>query len=474
MNTTVLGVVMAVYIVVIFAIALWAKRQVTDVEDYLVAGRRLPLSLAWMTLLATWFGAGTVLTATDEVRATGLRATALEPLGAGLCLVVAGLFFARRLWVMKLLTLPDFYGRRFGVKAEVLASAIMVPGYFGWIAAQFVALAGILELFWGIPLTTGVVVVAIVGTAYTLVGGMWSVTLTDAVQIVCVIVGLLLLALGALAELGGSAGLAAGWAALVASVPPEKLIVIPRDDAAELVGWLSILAVGVLGNIPGQDLSQRIFASRSASVAQWACLLAGAAYIALGMVPVLTGLAADALGLGASEGATMPLLAAALLSPWAAAVFVLALTSAVLSTIDSAILAPAGVLANNLVRRALPGVSTLRASRWAVAAVGGLSLAVSFLGQNAYELLETAYAVGLVGLFVPLARGLYGRGGGSGAALASMLTGISVWGMHLALGWETFAEPVLASLYVPQELASALLAWVAYEAVAALEGGHGA
>jgi Na+/proline symporter len=143
LNTSVLAALLGVYVVVMFALAYWASRRIHSAEDYLVAGRRLPLSLAWATLFATWFGAGTLLTATDEVRAEGLRAAALEPIGAGLCLIVAGVFFARRLWEQKILTLPDFYGRRFGTPAEVIASLIMVPGYFGWIAAQFVALAGI-------------------------------------------------------------------------------------------------------------------------------------------------------------------------------------------------------------------------------------------------------------------------------------------------------------------------------------------
>ena len=84
-----LAVTIGVYLILIFALALMARRRVKTEEDYLVAGRRLPLPLATATLLATWFGAGTLLTATDEIRAEGLRVTALEPYGAGLCLILA-------------------------------------------------------------------------------------------------------------------------------------------------------------------------------------------------------------------------------------------------------------------------------------------------------------------------------------------------------------------------------------------------
>src|SRR5690606_11206231 len=178
-----LAVALVAFVVLMFGIGFRARARIRTLEDYLVAGRRLSWPLASATLFATWFGAGTLLTATDEARAEGLRAAALEPIGPGLCLVLAGLFFAARLWRMKLLTLPDFYRRRFGVRAEVVASLIMVPGYCGWIAAQFVALAGILEVFWQVPMHHGIWLVAAVGTGYTLLGGMCSVTLTDVAQL---------------------------------------------------------------------------------------------------------------------------------------------------------------------------------------------------------------------------------------------------------------------------------------------------
>jgi len=467
MNTSVLAASLGVYVVAMFAIALWAKGRIHSAEDYLVAGRRLPLSLAWATLFATWFGAGTLLTATDEVRAEGLRAAALDPIGAGLCLVVAGLFYARRLWELKILTLPDFFGRRFDTRAEIIASLVMVPGYFGWIAAQFVALASVLELYWGIPLGTGILLVAAVGTGYTLIGGMWSVTLTDAVQLVVLLLGLLVLALSAFTELGDGAGALAGFTRLLDSTPPERLALVPTGDLTELVGWVSLLAIGMLGNLPGQDLAQRVFASKSARVAVQACLLAGVLYVLFGLVPVLSGLAADLLTGAAGQGsASLAVLASLLLSPWMGILFVLALTSAVLSTIDSAILAPGSVLANNIFRRLWPRASALALSRWGVLVVAAASLGVAYLGESAYSLLETAYASGLVGLFVPLTLGLFTRRGGAPAALASMATGTFVWAMHLALGWESFGGDLLGDVYLPQELVATLLSWAAYELAA--------
>src|SRR5690606_27299534 len=96
--SSLLAVCVVGYTALMFAVAWWSRRRIHSEEDFLVAGRRLPLSLAAPTLLATWFGAGTLLTATDEVRTHGLRMAALDPLGAGLCLLLAGWLLARPLY----------------------------------------------------------------------------------------------------------------------------------------------------------------------------------------------------------------------------------------------------------------------------------------------------------------------------------------------------------------------------------------
>src|SRR5688500_18695059 len=83
-----------VYMIGMYAIGVFAKGKVENEEDYLVAGRRLPFSLATLTLLATWFGAETLLTTPGEVVEDGLRVTALDPIGVGLCLIIAGIFIA--------------------------------------------------------------------------------------------------------------------------------------------------------------------------------------------------------------------------------------------------------------------------------------------------------------------------------------------------------------------------------------------
>jgi Na+/proline symporter len=422
-----LGTVVVLYVAAAYAMSYWAKGRIHNTADFIVAGRRLPLSLAWCTLLATWFGAGTLLAAASEAHEYGLSAVAADPFGAGVCLILAGLFFARGLWEMNLLTISDFFERKFGRAAEVLSACIMVPSYFGWIAAQFVALAGMLELFFGVPLPWGVLLVALVGMGYTLLGGMWSVTLTDAAQIVLVLVGIVVLAWSAFAHYGDGDPVQ-GLQQTLARTPDELLQPIDTASLRAFFNWLSLFLVGALGNIPGQDLTQRIFASKSSRVARQACILSGVVYLAFGMIPLALGLLARTHFGQTVAGSILPALAHEFLSPPLAVIFVLVLMSAVLSTIDSAILSPASVLSRNILGRVQPAWrDSVAANRWCVVAVTAASLGMAYLGKNAYTLLENAYELTLVGLFVPLALGMYLPVHSPWPAILSMCAGTAAW-----------------------------------------------
>ncbi len=448
------GVGSAIYLVVVLALAALAQRRVDSMEDYVVAGRRLTLGLSSATLLATWFGAGTLLAVADEVRAEGLRAAALDPIGAGVCLVLAGLFFARRMWSLKLVTLADLFRRRFGPRVETFSAALLVPVYFGWIAAQLVALAQLLELFFGLPVSAGLAAVAAFGIFYTALGGMWAVTLTDGLQMVLLLVGLVILTGAVALHFGDSVN--EGALAVWQQVPDGHRIWIPRESLAEAAAWLGVFCAGALGNLPSQDLMQRIFAARSAKVARNACLIAGGAYLTFGLLPLFLGLAGYAID--PEGGATLPMLAGFALHPALAVLLVVTLLSAVLSTLDSAILAPATVIAQNLWRRS-DRVSPLARTRIAVVGVGLVSVGVAYLGESAYSLLESGYELGMVSLLVPLVVAVHLERPSVRAVVAAMGLGTGLWlGAQLA-GLESLGP-------VPVGLASTAAATLAYVLVA--------
>ncbi len=427
-----LGWAIGGYVLFLLAISIYATGKVKDEADYVVAGRRLPLFLAWGTLIATWFGAATMFAAAEAARDEGLLGVVLDPLACAGTLVLAGVFFARPLWKMELYTMADFYRVKYGKAAEIVGACIQVPAYFSWIALQYTALARILELYFGLPLTMGILVVAAVTLVYTLFGGMWSVTLTDTVQIVIALFGLVVLVAATLSDsrLGDGdplRGLAVVYSR-VAETHPDHLRLVPAEASlAAIFPWLAAWATGLFGNIPGQDLQQRVFAAKGPNTAMHACILAGVLYLVFGMIPVTLGLASLVTH---PDGELDPVgfLAGEYLSPTMLVVFVIAVMSMVVSTATSAVLAPATILGHNLLSRlpALNGNGLLR-DRICVVLVSLGGIVMAMWGKSLMELLDVALSIQLVALFVPVAMGIYGRPRGVLPGVLAMLAGFGAW-----------------------------------------------
>jgi solute:Na+ symporter, SSS family len=432
--TFTLALVLSIYLLALLGVSFASARRVHNEEDYIVAGRRLPLWLAWGTLLATWFGAATVLGAAEAARKEGLRGTILDPFASGCALIVAGLFFAKPLWEMKLLTMADFYGRIYGKRAEVTAGLIMIPGYFGWIGAQYIALAGLQEHYFGIDERAGIVLAAGVILLYTLIGGMWSVTLTDTLQMFVILVTLVILGFVTFSQLGGGS-VTDGFNRLITKTDPDRLTLLPQAGTAAAVAWTATWASGVFGNIPGQDLTQRIFASKDSTTAKRACILAGAIYIGFGLLPVGMGLASNILVPNMADDQTiLGVLADGFLTPVTASIFIVALVSCIVSTATSAVLAPACILAHNLVGLVpkLERGNELEARKLLIDRLSVLSItlggvAAAFSGKSILDLLELSLSIVVVTLFVPMVVGLFGKPRGEAAAIAAMIAGFAVW-----------------------------------------------
>ncbi len=432
------------FFIVMMVIAFWARRKVNNVEDFIIAGRQLSVPLLSGTLIATWFGAGSLSVSADTIFHHGLRMTALEPLGLGFCLIFAGCFFARRIWHLQVLTLADIIRLRFGVVAEKLEVVISIA-YLGWIAVQLLSIGHIIELVFGFDATTSIIVVTFILTSYTLLGGMWSVTLTDLVQVSLLIIGLIILCGNILASLGQDSSVQ-GVSYLLQHSDRDALVLIPTERLADFQYWLSLFLLGSLGNIASQDLTQRILAAKSPSTAVNACLFSGGAYILIASIPVVIGLAGRLLlnnpdaplgniEEGVVEGVVegiVPLLAHEYLSPWMSVIFLLTMTAAITSSVDSALLAPASIFAQNFLKDILGSrFSTLTLTRFAIVGVACASAALALSGAHAMDLLQSSYLLGLTPLVV-LAFGLYQRRTYALPAILTLLLGLLMWFYHMA------------------------------------------
>ena len=210
-----------------------------------MAGRRMPTTVVAAGLFATWFGSETVLGASTAFLNEGLMGIIEDPFGAAFCLIFIGVFMAKPLYRLNLYTFSDYFRRRYSHRAETLSAIMMIPSYWGWIAAQLIALSTILNILTGVPLFTGVVVCAAMVMFYTYIGGMWAVSITDFVQTSMIIVGMFFV-------MFNSVNVAGGWEVLLnhAHQEPEHFRVLPNPDAKSIVAYFAAWITVGLGSAP--------------------------------------------------------------------------------------------------------------------------------------------------------------------------------------------------------------------------------
>jgi Na+/proline symporter len=449
----VLAAAVVAYLGITLAIGLYAARRVRSAADYASAGRRLTLPMVVATVFATWYGAETVLGVSSVFVRENLRAVVADPFGASLCLVVVGLFFARRLYRLDLLTLGDFYRQRYGRAVEVALTVAMVIGYLGWTAAQVIALGLVLSVIsqGTLSLAAGMAVGAAVVLAYTLAGGMWSVALTDLVQMAVIVAGLAYIAWVA-SDLAGGAG-----AVIAQAADAGRLEFWPEASWEGILAFVGAAITLMLGSIPQQDTYQRVMSARDADTAVRGALIGGLAYLALAFVPMFLAVAAvrvdpamTAKLLETDSQLVLPMLVMQHMPVAAQIVFFGALLSAIMSSASGALLAPAVSLAENVVRPFAPTLTEramLRLTRGCVALFAGVVLAFALNAESGiFHLVEGAYTVTLVTGFVPLAAGLFWRRANTTGATAAAVSGLAAWLACATLAPEGIVPPNLAGL----------------------------
>jgi SSS family solute:Na+ symporter len=428
------------YLLITIAIGLWAARRVKGTADYAIAGRNLPLAMIITTTFATWFGSETVLGIPAKFVNGGLNSVVEDPFGAGTCLILVGLFFAGKLYKMTLLTISDYYRERFGRVIEVICSLIIMLSYLGWVSAQVTALGLVFNVLsnGAIEPWLGMIIGTVSILAYTLFGGMWSVAVTDFIQMIILVVGLFILAVFA----GNQAGGADKVIALAAS--KDMFRFLPEPSVKDVLFFIGAGITMMFGSIPQQDVFQRVMSARNVQAATRGPVIGGLCYIAFAFVPMF---------LVTSAMIIMPEQTAALLKddpqkvlptlvlekmPFVMQVlFFGALLSAIKSTASATLLAPSVTFVENIWRQFFPRQSDrheLRTMRITVLIFSACvcTYAIGLQGKPIYEMVSGAYQVTLVGAIVPLTAGLYWPRATTQGALFSIVLGLLAWLIFLA------------------------------------------
>jgi SSS family transporter len=444
-----------VYLLISISIGLYAATRVKNSTDYAVAGRSLPMPIVIATVFATWFGSETVLGIPARFAEQGLSGTVEDPFGASLCLIFVGLFFARKLYRMNLLTIGDYYKQRYNRTVEVIVSLCIVASYLGWVSAQITAMGLVFSVLTGgaISMAYGMVLGAAIVLLYTLFGGMWSVALTDAFQMLLIVGGMLFI--------GWVIADAAGGVGTVISHASEagKLRFLPEMTLPSMLAFIGAAVTIMFGSIPQQDVFQRVMSARNESIAASGAVIGGSMYFIIAFIPMFLVYASQLIDpqlfaslLEEDSQLILPTLILRDTPLIAQIMFFGALLSAIMSTASGTLLAPSVTLTENIIREIRPmnDQQLLLTTRIVVFCFTIIvtTFALMSQGMPIYEMVGNSYKVPLVGAFIPLVMGLYWKRATTQGALASVIGGLSSWVLMEVFGGESIWPPQLVGLLV--------------------------
>jgi SSS family transporter len=424
-----------IYLLITIAIGLIAAKRVKNSADFAIAGRHLPIAMIVTTTFATWFGSETVLGIPARFVNSGLGGVVEDPFGAGICLILVGAFFASKLYKMTLLTISDYFRARYGKEVEILCSIIIMISYLGWVSAQVTALGLVFNVLsdGAISLPIGMIIGVISILAYTLFGGMWSVAITDFIQMIILVLGLAILAVFAGQQAGG-----AGEVIRLAQ-SKDMFRFLPDPDFKSYMFFTASALTMMLGSIPQQDVFQRVMSADSEYSATRGPIIGGVFYIVFAFVPMFLVVSAliimpeqAELLIAQDPQKVLPTLVMEKMPFIMQVLFFGALLSAIKSCASATLLAPSVTFTENIWRNIRPysgDKSELRAMRITVLvfSVIVLSYSIAMQGTPIYELVSGAYQIPLVGAFTPLLFGLYWKRATTQGALFAIALGVIGW-----------------------------------------------
>jgi SSS family solute:Na+ symporter len=449
-----LNMFVGLYLLLSIAVGLYAARRVHNSTDYVVAGRSLPLYITTATVFATWFGSETVLGTSSTFITDGMHGIVADPFGAALCLILVGVFFARYLYRKNYITIGDFFRERYGRGVELATSVAIMISYLGWVSAQMVALGLVFNVLsdGAISNEVGIVLGAAIVILYTVYGGMWSVALTDFMQMIIIVFGMLYVGYVVTDKIDGGT-----MAVIEHAANADKFNFWPEPNLAAILAFIAAFVTLALGSIPQQDVFQRVMSAKNENTAVRSAVLGGTLYFLFAFVPIFLAYSAFLIDeqmtsklLETDSQLVLPNLVLQHTPVLAQVMFFGALLAAIMSTASGTLLAPSTIFTENVLRPFLGQISDTR-FLWiirAVVLIFGSFVTLFALNSDSsiFEMVENAYKVTLVSAFVPLAAGVYWARANTQGAVFAMGFGVVVWIFLEATAPEGLWPPQLAGL----------------------------
>ena len=425
------------YFLLVFFIGWLGMKWTKSEKDYWIAGSKLGWGIGGATMAATHTSAGTFIGTVGVIYAVGWSFTwVLLVIPLAYLFMVAVL--APRFISVTELTLPAYLQRRYGSKtARGVGAVIILIATVVYIQAQIVAGGLVANIVFGITPLSGMIIFTVILILYTLVGGMLAVVYTDFLQMIIMVVGTIVSVPLALMHFDGLGGLI------------ERVEMI-YPLAFEWGGFPTVLLITMalaffLGSVATPEKVIRLYAMKDIKTIRKGILLSIILITGINLMVFILGLAAMVLFPNLPTGdLAMPLIAKAVLPTFIGTIMLAAITSAMMSTVDSLLLVAGSALSEdiyqNLIHKDASSQSRLRVARIGIFIVGVIPLLSIILGMAEGELVQFIVilftAIMAAGFFVPVVGGILWKRATKEGAISAMIGGVLATGI-----WKIYGDP---------------------------------
>ncbi|GAA4527224.1 sodium:solute symporter [Amycolatopsis samaneae] len=457
--------VIALYIAGMLGVGWFGLRLARTKSDYLVAGRRLGWVMYSGTMSAVVLGGASTVGGVKLGYTYGVSGAWLV-ITIGLGILVLHAVFARRLVKLRVYTVGEMLDLRYGGATSTISGVVMWVYTLMLTVTSTLAFATIFKVLFNVPGWAGIAIGGAIVVLYSVLGGMWSITLTDIVQFGVKTVGILFILLPVAISSAGGFG------------EMTKRLDATYFEFTAIGGQtiFTYVLVYTFGLLIGQDIWQRVFTARTPAVATGGGILSGVYCLVYGVAGALIGTAAKALypDLGSAQDAFATIVER-LLPTGVRGLVLAAALSAMMSTASGALIACSTVSTSDLLSKVglRKGTGELRRNRITTLVLGLAAIGIAMIVDDVVNALTIAYDVLVGGLLVAIVGALFWKRGTRHGAYASMIAGTVVvitfmivdgvdanspiyWGLGASL-----VVHVVVSLATPRTPASTLDTWTA-------------
>lgn len=422
--------IVVIYLLIMLFIGWYSSKKITSNTDFMVAGRRLGPFLMAGTLAATEIGGGSSLGVVQQGMESHGISAAWYIITMGFAFVILT-FLAPKFRAATVKTVPEYFRRRYGKSAGLITAVIMLLPLIGATASQFIASSVILSTMLGIDYKAAVLIVAVVVTLYSIMGGLWSVTLTDFVQVFLIVIGMIIAVPFAMNTAGG-------WDSIVANVPAETFDMFKGYSPMAVIS-LTIMYVATF--TVGQEAVSRYYAARDGKAARQGSILAALVNFIYAFIPAVLGIITLALiNMGKFDSAefaavgaryALPVLAIKVMPSIICGLLFAGIISATMSSSDSDLLGAGSIFANDIYHTLInPKASSqeiMRVTQITMAICGVAAMLVALFNTGSIvSLLMFCFTLRAAGAFFPYVLGHYWKGASTAGTIAALISGTIV------------------------------------------------